>query len=159
MNFFTKVLCFHILIFFLAIQFVSAEEYNRKGYSDDLFLVSTDVTQEQQFKNFFLEFLHPKIVNAAQKKYNDKSISGISVNWENTYNVVEITRRYNQGNEHPYPYVISVIVFPQNGDINNPKIYGPDKLTFGIDPILFRENISNLPAIKLIDYKHIKTKP
>lgn len=154
MNYINKSVVILILIFFFNIQFVNAEVYNRKGYSDDLYLVSSDVTQEQQFKNFFLEFLNPEIIKAAQKKYKDKSISGISVNWENNYNVVEITGRYNQGKEHHYPYVISVIVFPQNGDINNPKIYGPDKLTFGIDPILFRENSSNIPAINLLDYKH-----
>ena len=104
-----------------------------------------------------LDLLIPEILNAARKKYNDESISGMSFDWENHYNVVEIKESHLQDNRHEYPYMVIVTVSPHSGGIKNRKFYGTDKLTFGIEPNLFWRNIKDRPAIKLIDYQHLKS--
>jgi hypothetical protein len=104
-----------------------------------------------------LDLLIPEILNAAQKNYNDESISGMSFDWENYYNVVEIKEQHYQDNRNEYPYMVSVTVNPHSGDIKNRKFYGPDKLTFGIDPNFFWKNIKDRRAIKLIDYQHLNS--
>jgi len=154
---FKKSLFLFVITSFFSTHFVCAEEYDRKGYSEDLYRVTNDATQEQQFKNFMLELLNVEIIKAAQTKYNDKSISGLSFDWENTYNVVEINESRLQGNGNGYPFIVSVIVTPHSGGIKNRKFYGTDKLTFGIDPNLFGRSIKNHPAMKLIDYHHLKS--
>jgi hypothetical protein len=146
-----------VITFFFSTHFVCAEEYHHKGYSEDLYRVTNDVTEEQHFKHFMLDFLYIEIIKAAQNKYNDKSINGLSFDWENTYNVVEINEPRTQDNSREYTYIVSVTVIPHNGDITKRKFYGPDKLTFGIEPNLIGRNIKDQPAIKLISYQHLKS--
>jgi hypothetical protein len=96
-----------------------------------------------------LDLLIPEILNAAQKNYNDESISGMSFDWENYYNVVEIKEQHYQDNRNEYPYMVSVTVNPHSGDIKNRKFYGPDKLTFGIDPNFFLEKYQGSSSYKV----------
>lgn len=138
---------------------MNAEEYNRKGYSEDIYQITNGGIQEQYFKNFMLELLNTEIIKAAPIKYSDKSISGLSFDWENTYNVVEIIDQRVQSIDSKYPFIVTVIVTPHKGDVKNPKVYGTDKLTFGVDPYLFDRHIKGYAPIKLIDYKHLKSKP
>lgn len=105
-----------------------------------------------------LELLNTEIIKSAQTKYNDKSISGVSFDWENTYNVVEITDQRVQAIDSEYPFIVTVIVTPNNGDVKNPKVYGTDKLTFGVDPYLFDRHIKGYAPIRLIEYQHLKKK-
>ena len=156
-NIFKKTLLTLVFIFLFCTHFVFAEEYHRKGYSDDLYRVTNDVPQEQHFKNFMLDLLIPEILNTARKQYHDKSISGMSFDWENHYNVVEIIESQLQDTRQEYPYMVIVIVSPHSGGIKNRKSYGTDKITFGIDPNIFWRNVKDRPAIKLINYQHLKS--
>ncbi|WP_226530617.1 DUF3888 domain-containing protein [Metabacillus niabensis] len=154
---FTKSLALLFIIFFNSTYFVNAEEYHRKGYAEDLYNVTQNVTQEQYFKNFTIELFLPFIVNSTQHYYNDESATGISFNWEDNYNVVEISQPENQEKASEYSFIIKFTVNVHNGDMNNHKIFGTDTLTFGINSFIFaRDDIKEFPAIKLIDYKHRK---
>lgn len=156
---FKKSLVLLFFIFFLSTYFVNAEDYHQKGYAEDLYNVTQDVTQEQYFKNLTLELFLPFIVDSTQDYYNDKSATGISFNWENNYNVVEIAQPVNQGKDSKYSFIIKFTVNVHNGDMKNHKIFGTDTLTFGINPFLMGcDEIKGYPAIKLIDYKHRKPK-
>jgi hypothetical protein len=134
---------------------VSAKEYHRRGFSKDLYPVTKNVTQEQYFKNFMIELLHNDIIKAVQTRYKDKKINGLAFDWD-TYNAVEINTLRQNVNGRGYSYQVSVTVTPHTADSKKQKIYGTDKLTFGIEPILIKRRVKDHPAIELIDYQHLK---
>src|SRR5687768_11693751 len=96
MKLFKKSLVLIACIFFVSSYFVHAEEYHQKGYGEDLYNATQDVTQEQYLKNFMLELFLSFIVEETQEYYNDKSATGLSFNWEDNYNVVEVIQPVNQ---------------------------------------------------------------
>lgn len=148
-----------VLIFFIFLvsssYFVYAEEYYQKGYGEDLYNATQDVTQEQYLKNFMLELFLSFIVDETQKYYNDKSATSLSFNWEDNFNVVEVIQPVNPDNDSRYPFIVKFTVNVHNGDMKNHKNFGTDTLTFGINPdLMSRDEIKGYPAIKLIEYKH-----
>ncbi|MDQ0228243.1 hypothetical protein [Metabacillus niabensis] len=147
-----------VLTCFLSTPLIHAEVYHREGYSSDLYQVTNEVTQEQHFKHFILDLLTTEIMKAAINHYQDETITGIAYDWESNYNVVEIDEPPISGDKRfEYPFKVTVTVHLNNGDLKNPKMYGPDKLTFGIVPGLLNNKNKDQPYtyIKLIKYEHI----
>lgn len=158
MNNYIKPIIIFVLTYLFSAPLISAEEYHRKGYSEDLYLLTNEVTQEQHLKHFLLDLLSTEIIKAANNHYKEKSISGIAYNWESNYNVVEISEPPLEGNkEFDYPYIVSVTIDFNNGNNRNLKMYGPDKLTFGIIPGYLNDKSKDIPypLIKLIKYEHL----
>jgi len=142
----------------ISLQMACAEDFHRKGYSEDLYNATHDVTQEQYLKNFMIELFMPHIVKETQKYYKDPSATGLTYDWDNKYNVVEIHYEVEQeiNNQH-FPYTVTFTANVYNGDMNNQKFFGTDTLTFGVNPALIvNKEIKDHLAIKLIDYKHNK---
>ncbi|PMC36045.1 hypothetical protein CJ195_17525 [Bacillus sp. UMB0899] len=149
-----------LLILLFSTQLTYAEEYHRKGYSEDLYNATQEVTEEQYLKNFMIELFLPHIVKETQRYYNDQAATGIKYDWENKYNVVEVIHQINQEKDNEfYNYVVKFTVIVHNGDIKNYKQFGTDTLTFRVNPFLINhKEIKEQLAIKLVDYKHNEPK-
>lgn len=122
----TLIILFFSLFIFLP-SVVQAEDYHKKGYHNDLYNVTNNITQEQHLKHFMIELLNKDIIQATRNYYEDKEISGMSFNWEDNHNVVEITEPHISGDKSGYPFIVKITITP-----GNEKPLGTDTLTFGI---------------------------